>query len=176
MRKFVVEHNHIFVFRIIPHYWNVTSWGHLLWRKRPPALHKINIMANKSHKYREHMSMVSCYKGPTRHAYAWQIGPFWQDTLDVSCHMIRRSLQIYVYSSGTCGFFCNLNLNIEPIFISITKNIESHTAHTTVHYQLLSCCVTLSSQIRPHYKYNISTGLLFVTLDKCKSAKNFKVK
>ena len=22
-------------------------------------------------------------KGPTRHAYAWQIGPFWQDTLDV---------------------------------------------------------------------------------------------
>ena len=26
--------------------------------------------------------MVSCQKGPTRHAYAWQIGPFWQDTLD----------------------------------------------------------------------------------------------
>ena len=25
---------------------------------------------------------VSCQKGPTRHAYAWQIGPFWQDTLD----------------------------------------------------------------------------------------------
>ena len=29
------------------------------------------------------MLMVSCQKGPTRHAYAWQIGPFWQDTLDV---------------------------------------------------------------------------------------------
>ena len=26
-------------------------------------------------------SMVSCQKGPTRHAYAWQIGPFWQHTL-----------------------------------------------------------------------------------------------
>ena len=25
--------------------------------------------------------MVSCQKGPTRHAYAWQIGPFWKDTL-----------------------------------------------------------------------------------------------
>ena len=25
---------------------------------------------------------VSCQKGPTRHAYAWQIGPFWQDTPD----------------------------------------------------------------------------------------------
>ena len=29
------------------------------------------------------ISMVSCQKGPTRHAYAWQIGPFWQDTLDM---------------------------------------------------------------------------------------------
>ena len=29
-------------------------------------------------------SMVSCQKGPTRHAYAWQIGPFSQDTFDIS--------------------------------------------------------------------------------------------
>ena len=29
------------------------------------------------------ISMVSCQKGPNRHAYAWQIGPFWQDTLDI---------------------------------------------------------------------------------------------
>ena len=29
------------------------------------------------------MSRVFCWKGPTRHAYTWQIGPFWQDTLDV---------------------------------------------------------------------------------------------
>ena len=27
--------------------------------------------------------LVSCQKGPTRYAYAWQIGPFWQDTLVV---------------------------------------------------------------------------------------------
>ena len=31
----------------------------------------------------DHISMVSCQKGPTHHAYAWQIGPFWQDTLDI---------------------------------------------------------------------------------------------
>ena len=31
----------------------------------------------------EIMSRVSCQKGPTHHAYAWQIGPSWQDTLDV---------------------------------------------------------------------------------------------
>ena len=30
----------------------------------------------------EFKSRVSCQKGPTRHACAWQIGPFWQDTLD----------------------------------------------------------------------------------------------
>ena len=27
--------------------------------------------------------MVSCQKGPTHHAYTWQIGPFWQHTLDI---------------------------------------------------------------------------------------------
>ena len=32
---------------------------------------------------RAHKSMVSCQKGPTRHANAWQIGPFRQDTLEV---------------------------------------------------------------------------------------------
>ena len=30
-----------------------------------------------------HISRVSCKKGLTRHAYAWQIGPFWQDTIDM---------------------------------------------------------------------------------------------
>ena len=28
-------------------------------------------------------SRVSWQKGPTRHAFAWQIGPFWQDTLEL---------------------------------------------------------------------------------------------
>ena len=32
-------------------------------------------------------SMVSCQKGPTRHAYAWQIGPFWQETLEIAAAM-----------------------------------------------------------------------------------------
>ena len=31
------------------------------------------------------ISIVSCQKGPTSHVYAWQIGPFWQDTLDICC-------------------------------------------------------------------------------------------
>ena len=28
-------------------------------------------------------SRVSCQKGPTLHAYARQIGPFWQDNLGI---------------------------------------------------------------------------------------------
>ena len=46
------------------------------------------IWNNHSSQYTMHLktsnliSMVSCQKGPTCHAYAWQIGPFWQDTLD----------------------------------------------------------------------------------------------
>ena len=27
--------------------------------------------------------MVSCQKGPTRNAYEWPIGPYWQDTFDM---------------------------------------------------------------------------------------------
>ena len=29
------------------------------------------------------ISMVSCQQGPTLHTYAWQIGPFWQDIIDI---------------------------------------------------------------------------------------------
>ena len=35
------------------------------------------------------ISRVSCQKGPTRHAYAWQIGPFWQDTLDMNVQLLN---------------------------------------------------------------------------------------
>ena len=37
----------------------------------------------KRHDQWAFISRVSCQKGPTRHAYAWPIGPFWQDTLDI---------------------------------------------------------------------------------------------
>ena len=35
---------------------------------------------------------VSCQKGPNRHAYTWQIGPFWQDTLEMAA-LIRWDIQ-----------------------------------------------------------------------------------
>ena len=43
--------------------------------------------------------MVSCQKSPTCHAYAWQIGPFWQDTLDYPAWAICFM-----------GFLCHLSV------------------------------------------------------------------
>ena len=60
--------------------------------------------------------MVSCQKGPTHHAYAWQIGPLWQDTLDIytglsgdytSCQFIGWSVGI-VGMSGVVLFIPKL--------------------------------------------------------------------
>ena len=44
---------------------------------------KISIWFSGGRYSHRDMSMVSCQKSPTGHAYAWRIGPFWQDTLDV---------------------------------------------------------------------------------------------
>ena len=57
--------------------------------------------------------MVSCQKGPTHHAYAWQIGPFWQDTLDLwyqefsgmICIMFCLILRTIVGHCGTDGLY-----------------------------------------------------------------------
>ena len=42
-----------------------------------------------------YISMESCQKGPTRHAYAGQIGPFWQDTLDFTVTYLKPCLCSY---------------------------------------------------------------------------------
>ena len=43
--------------------------------------------------------MVSCQKCPTRHAYAWQIGTFWQDTLNILSSEFQCT-DIAAYSSA----------------------------------------------------------------------------
>ena len=48
-------------------------------------------------------SMVSCQKGPIRHAYTWQIGPFWQDILDYVTVRYSSGLSRKWY--GTYGGF-----------------------------------------------------------------------
>ena len=46
------------------------------------ALKMIGALVKTLHRWYA-ASIVSCQKGPTRHAYAWQIGPSWQDTIDM---------------------------------------------------------------------------------------------
>ena len=57
-----------------------------------------------------HNSMVSCQNNPTRHAYAWQIGPFWQDTLELSPKVYFGTYKHYIYSPNEhyslIGFLC----------------------------------------------------------------------
>ena len=42
-------------------------------------------------------SRVSCQKGPTRHAYAWQKGAFWQDTLEL---WISRLMKLHMIGAN----------------------------------------------------------------------------
>ena len=71
----------------------------------------------------KHRSMVSCQKGPTRHAYAWQIGPFWQDTLEIrnwthNKHLTARSPWV-VYCEYTVleKFYCVVYDQATAVFL-----------------------------------------------------------
>ena len=45
-----------------------------------------------------YISRGSCQKGPTCHACAWQIGPFWQDTLDMYVfHSTHHCTHTFMY-------------------------------------------------------------------------------
>ena len=41
-------------------------------------------------------------KGPTLHAYAWQIRPFWQDTLDLVPPAVRQTVGWFHSIGGQC--------------------------------------------------------------------------
>ena len=49
------------------------------------------------------ISRASCQKGTTRHVYAWQIGPFWQDSLDICTYISIFGHQVII-----------ANMNIRP--------------------------------------------------------------
>ena len=70
------------------------------------------------------ISRVSCQKGPTRHAYAWQIGPFWQDTLDILiklsihpsiCLWTQSRYNFHACSSSWIEFKPGMNVLLDKI-------------------------------------------------------------
>ena len=75
--------------------------------------------------------MVSCRKGPTRHAYAWQIGPFWQDALELSHHVLHTHWRCFKLSPQSPFppldpvIHRNLNLNLKKQ--NKTKNTKKQT-------------------------------------------------
>ena len=65
--------------------------------------------------------MVSCQKGPTRHAYAWQIGPFWQDTIDISMEEENNIWGKHLGTYHICAPSAIIAMFIEYCFPCITK-------------------------------------------------------
>ena len=74
------------------------------------------------------ISMVSCQNGPTCHAYAWQIGPFWQDTLDF---FIRGTLQ-WVLNEFVIYLVTMLLQDLTvPVFISMMMSSNGNIFRVT---------------------------------------------
>ena len=87
--------------------------------------------------------MVSCQRGPTRHAHAWQIGPFWQDTLEIwvtsvhACH--SSSLLTHPGGIKQClvalwavGLFAVCDIRPKLILISNRANFVSFITYNSI--------------------------------------------
>ena len=88
--------------------------------------------------------MLSCQKGPAHHAYAWQIGPFWQDALNIKAsgnpqremekiilsEIRQQTTTLWEYSQykdiELCAYILiyTLTLNVQgPSYLSLTRSI-----------------------------------------------------
>ena len=141
------------ILKFLPEDWRKVSRFKLLFHVREPKLQKAWNLNLFDFTF---MSIVSCQKGPTRHAYAWQIGPFWQDTLDVYLAMVSleamgdrfwglccighickfvdcRDIQSDLYLC-VCNF--DRALNVSSIILTNqwvnTRKTEFHCQHTGV--------------------------------------------
>ena len=68
-------------------------------------LSPLKVKATQNWNQHQHNSMVSCQKGPTHHAYAWQIGLFWQDTLELSMCKSFSSLSGCIEQGCTKAYY-----------------------------------------------------------------------
>ena len=77
------------------------------------------------------ISRVSCQKGPNRHAYAWQIGPFWQDTLFIwDCSLLYLACLYRCHSAIMCQGICRHSHNYVPIHPWFYESLfVSHFSH-----------------------------------------------
>ena len=123
--------------------------------------------------------MVSCQKGPTRHAYAWQIGRFWQDTLDISNLHVPFSKQImhciYLASYDRClpsqngllleqvpskwwQFNCLHNFVLNTILMTGNKTIK---LYLPLNFHCFIQSIEFSHIITLYKMHNVSSYSLF---------------
>ena len=103
-------------------------------------------------------SRVSCQKGPTRHAYAWQIGPFWQDTLELYATCPERfnvtSPLWWINSILPIAAWCQFNFNhhcLTPIEIAPIINI--HPGWHNIRMELVADKVSTNFQCLGIYEF-----------------------
>ena len=77
----------------------------------------------------ENKSMVSCQKGPTRHAYAWQIGPFWQDTLQICFPKTVQHAEGWNHGQTLQIMFVNCLHSETPTFPNLCIYIAKKTSN-----------------------------------------------
>ena len=78
--------------------------------------------------------MVSCQKGPTRHAYAWQIGPFWQDTLDIYNASVADTYLWWAEDISVKSSQSRMSADVLPPFIARSSLDLTQTFH---HLQII---------------------------------------
>ena len=93
------------------------------------------------------ISRVSCQKGPTHHTYAWQIGPFWQDTLAFCCQ--RR---------WDLAFFHGHQQNIQSVLID-WRSVPIHVRCSwySVGNKVITSTTTITSTITTKNNSTTST-------------------
>ena len=79
-------------------------------------------------------SRVSSQKGPTRHTYAWQIGPFWQDILELSCYMKQYAENLNVKPNIVLDKITFQLFAYCVCFSTNNKMINENNQHRTTFY------------------------------------------
>ena len=77
-------------------------------------------------------SRVSCQKGPTRHAYAWQIGPFWQDTFELTKLSHKMIQQLWRWNMACLTPMWSYMLLQDVNHINSTDTEQSH--HNSLYF------------------------------------------
>ena len=77
----------------------------------------------------DHISLVSCQKGPTRHGSAWQIRPYGQDTLDIPCIIHTGPCFNIKTTSRAIGSHYQDEMVVRPSYL---YNRNSYAGRTTL--------------------------------------------